>query len=348
LDAYDSAQNARDLDAIRQALGYEAWNLLGISYGTRLALTAARDFPAGVRALVIDAVVPLEVDLLANLARNAQSAFEIAFAACQAEDECRDKYPNSMAQLETVFTTLTEEPLELEDTALTGSDFVAVLFNLLYSPVALGYVPLIIDAAAEGNFDVLQDLSANLSGGDFSLAMHLSVQCAEEAPFTSREAIASAEEAVRPAIRAGTTGLDYLDHCEDFPVPPAPARENQAVHSALPTLVFAGKFDPITPPSYSELAHQSLPNSFSFLIENESHGSSLGECGQSLVSSFLSDPTVEPSSTCLSGLSPPSFEGQRVSDRARRIGAAPRFATHSPSKEQIQAVRDDLEMRLHL
>ena len=41
-----SAEDAADVNAIRLALGYNQVDLLGISYGTRLALTVVRDFPA--------------------------------------------------------------------------------------------------------------------------------------------------------------------------------------------------------------------------------------------------------------------------------------------------------------
>ena len=41
LALYNSAQNAADIEALRQALGYDKINLYGTSYGTRLALTDA-------------------------------------------------------------------------------------------------------------------------------------------------------------------------------------------------------------------------------------------------------------------------------------------------------------------
>jgi len=50
LAAYNSAENAADLEDLRLALGYAQWNLYGGSYGTKLALTAMRDFPAGIRS----------------------------------------------------------------------------------------------------------------------------------------------------------------------------------------------------------------------------------------------------------------------------------------------------------
>ena len=61
---YTTANNARDIEAIRQALGVDQWNLLGVSYGTTLALTIMRDWPVGVRSAVLDSAVPLQVNLL--------------------------------------------------------------------------------------------------------------------------------------------------------------------------------------------------------------------------------------------------------------------------------------------
>jgi pimeloyl-ACP methyl ester carboxylesterase len=46
---YNSTASAQDLDDLRRALGLEQWNLFRASYGTRLALTAMRDTPAGIR-----------------------------------------------------------------------------------------------------------------------------------------------------------------------------------------------------------------------------------------------------------------------------------------------------------
>jgi pimeloyl-ACP methyl ester carboxylesterase len=49
LSSYNSAAVAADLADLRRALGLKEWNLLGESYGTRLALVAMRDFPEGIR-----------------------------------------------------------------------------------------------------------------------------------------------------------------------------------------------------------------------------------------------------------------------------------------------------------
>src|SRR5690606_30365469 len=60
---FDSEASAADLRDLRQALGYPQWNLYGLSYGSRLALTAMRADPQGIRSVVLDAAYPVEANL---------------------------------------------------------------------------------------------------------------------------------------------------------------------------------------------------------------------------------------------------------------------------------------------
>lgn len=50
-------QVIRDLDALRAALGYSAWNYWGMSYGTRIGHAYARTFPHRLRAVILDGSV---------------------------------------------------------------------------------------------------------------------------------------------------------------------------------------------------------------------------------------------------------------------------------------------------
>lgn len=50
-------QVIRDLDALREALGYSAWNYWGMSYGTRIGHAYARTFPSKLRAMIMDGSV---------------------------------------------------------------------------------------------------------------------------------------------------------------------------------------------------------------------------------------------------------------------------------------------------
>ena len=75
------------------ALGYDEWNLYGISYGTRLALTVMRDDPEGVRSMILDSVYPLEVNLYTSVLDNVDRAFTTLFTACESDSACSERYP---------------------------------------------------------------------------------------------------------------------------------------------------------------------------------------------------------------------------------------------------------------
>lgn len=345
LDNFNSIQNARDIDLVRQAFGYDEWNLMGISYGTRLALTVMRDYPEGVRSALIDSVVPLQSDLLAEIGQNGYEAFLRAFDACAADPDCSVAYPDPLEELLELTQRLNDSPQEIGRFDLSGDDFVALSFQLLYSPSTIGLVPKMIHDAYEGDFSLFENLGTAVSSGPgISFGMHLSLHCSEEVPFTSVEAFDSFDAAVPEVLRNALSGRVYLDYCEHWPVAPAPASENEPVVSDIPTLVVAGFFDPITPPHFAEAAAMFLENSSYFLVENESHGASLGECGVALGKSFFADPSSELDATCLASLPGLEFEARGISGFG--VKSPIDFVTGEVSPEQVEKAKEDLRLRL--
>ena len=104
LNAFDSLENAADVNAIRAALGYDRINLYGVSYGTLLALHVMRNFPAILRSVVIDSVVPTQNNFVIEATRSENRALTELFAACAADAGCNRDYPN----LEKVFYELVD------------------------------------------------------------------------------------------------------------------------------------------------------------------------------------------------------------------------------------------------
>lgn len=347
LDEFDSANNAIDFDLIRRALGYEEWNLLGISYGTRLGLTIMRDHPEGVRSALLDSVVPLHRDILAEIGINSYNSLVATFAACSADPVCWLAYPDPMGQLLSIVEKLNKEPEEVAGGLLSGDFFLRFVFELLYSPASIAYVPRLVDDAAKGDFEVFEGLLQRTSGGEsFSFGMHLSLQCSEEVPFSSRADYETFDAGVPEVFRSSLSGLDYLDWCEYWPVEPALAIENEPVVSDVPTLVLSGQFDPVTPPSFAEAVHEHLTNSTYFMIANESHGASMSACGAELARAFFDEPGGEINSSCLTAAPDLEFfsiegSGADQSARAGRI----RFVTEEPSEEALDRTADDLKHR---
>lgn len=91
---YNSFENAKDVRTITRALGYETYNLYGISYGTKLALETMRVAPEGIRSVVIDGVAPPWVRLYDTLALKLSEPIEHVVEQCKADALCDKTFPD--------------------------------------------------------------------------------------------------------------------------------------------------------------------------------------------------------------------------------------------------------------
>ena len=319
LAAYSSKESAADLNALRDTLGYDEWNLLGTSYGTKLALTTMRDYPEGIRSVILDSTHPLEVDFYASIPKNANTAFTTLFDSCASHPSCADAFPHLQDSFYGLVDQLNLDPVtitsanplagEAFEMLLTGDDLVGFLFQALYSTALIPVLPEIVSDAAEGRFDAMSNIIGLFEADDelLSLGMHLSVRCGEEAVFTSREQV-SAHLEPYPEL-AGFVNRDAtFEICPEWSATDADPTENLPVHSEIPTLVLAGQFDPVTPAEWGRMAASNLANSYYFEFPGMGHGVSVVTgCPISIALDFLDDPTTEPDSTCLTGLTGPDF-----------------------------------------
>lgn len=322
---YNSAQNAADLNELRLALGYEEWNVYGSSYGTRLAQTYMRDFPEGIRCVILDAAYPIEANLITETPANAHRAFNTLFEGCAADANCNDAYPD----LETVFfdavDQLNENPQMTEiteplsgntyDLQVNGVFFEGFLFSMLYRSTVIPLLPQIIFEVSDGDLTTLSLLYGSQLANFhfFSIGMQYAVECNEEVHFTDRDdVIAAAEE--YPELEdlfknAGMLGENIFGICEFFGAGTADPIENEPIVSDIPTLIIAGEYDPITPPSWGAGVHENLSNSYFYEIPGAGHGAGAGsfECPLNIVLAFLDDPFTEPDASCIDTLGSPEF-----------------------------------------
>jgi len=62
LSAYNSLENATDVRDMALILGFPEFNLYGASYGTRLALLTMKHYPQRILSVVLDSILPPEVN----------------------------------------------------------------------------------------------------------------------------------------------------------------------------------------------------------------------------------------------------------------------------------------------
>jgi pimeloyl-ACP methyl ester carboxylesterase len=317
LNAYTSASNAEDVNDLRLALGYKQWNLYGSSYGTRLALTVMRDFPEGVRSVLIDSVYPPRVDIYAEIGMNAERSFNLLFKRCSENSRCAEAFPDLQDVFYEVVNRLDERPITINlklpdnnEILMNGRRLVSAVFNSLYSTVDIPTLPKVIYELFDGRTEELINLlSKNMFLPEFFYeGMGNSVECGEEAPFTSLQAIEHGNATVNPHIREALAWTPTLTTCAFWETNAVQTIENDPVVSDIPTLIFVGGFDPITPPAWGKLAAETLSNAQFIEFPNFGHGV-LGEgmdggnCSQKIYDSFLSDPLTKVDQSCIANLS---------------------------------------------
>lgn len=319
LAVYDSAASAADVDDLRRALGYEQVNLYGISYGTRLAQTIMRDYPAGVRSVILDSSYPIAADLVTELPANASRAFETFFAGCAADPDCAEAFPDLEARFYALVAALDEEPITVPvfyvfdrqtyDAALQGDDLIAVFFQSLYSTEIIRLLPQLIADMESGDYELLSTLLSNfiLNGEFSSLGMYYAVQCAEEVAFAGEEQL---DEVENPRLRdyyAGSTAEDVAA-CALWDVPAAAGLENEPISSDIPTLVLAGEYDPVTPPEWGRQVADTLDNATYLEFPGLGHGVSVDHpCPLQITLDFLEAPEAELDTGCIARMAGPSF-----------------------------------------
>ena len=300
-DDFDTAASAADLDELRAALGYDQWTIVGISYGSRLALESMRSFPDGLRSVILDSVYDVTAGgLTASVASGGRAIAELVA-----------DHPGLDASIDAVRARYNASPWEGEvdlgrgdgprGFVVTGDDMMGGLFTALYDRTLIPLLPDVIRALEAGDTSVVPELL--IDGLDFITAaadaMQLSVDCADNAGLDT----AAADDATAEAPGwLGTLAVTAGPSCLDWEVDPTSPGFNEPVVSDIPALVLAGRFDPITPPAGSEAVARRLPNAQFVLFPTFGHGATGSDlCTTSIELKFLAEPTAPVDTSCIGG-----------------------------------------------
>ena len=295
LDAYGSTTFARDLDRVREALGYEKLDLVGFSYGTRAALVYLREFPGRVRTMVLDGVAPFQMVIGGSFEEDGQAALEALLARCEAEAGCHGRFPALRQELEKLFATLSASPAKVTvRDALTaeprtrsfGADQLRrVIVAFDYAAESSALLPPLLHAAAGGDLAPLAGaLQIVASDIEVTIArpMQLSVLCAEDIPF-----LGPRREVARAGFLGNRVREEFENACSVWPVKPAPAAFREPVRSDVPALLLSGEADPVTPPRWAEMLAKDLPRSRHIVLRGQGHGVFFRGCVPRLAAAFV-------------------------------------------------------------
>lgn len=282
----------QDLDAVRRQLGAERIDLIGGSYGTRVALEVLRQFPQTVRRTVIDGVAPPDMALPASFSTDNQAAFDRLAEACAAEPACARAHPDLRGRFAAFLQGLPREvkarhPLTgvEEQFTLTRELVLAAVRGALYAPGLAAALPEAIDAAARGDYAGLIGLSATQASTKsvrLATGMHFSVVCAEDLPRLGAAGDPPGSEFGNAFARM------YEKLCSVWPRGAVPAGFYSLPKSPSAVLVLSGGIDPATPPRHGERVAKALgPLARHVVVANAGHGVMTIGCMRDVVFRFV-------------------------------------------------------------
>jgi pimeloyl-ACP methyl ester carboxylesterase len=323
LSAYTTSAMAADMEALRQALGISQWNILTLLNGSRLALAMMRDYPQGIRSVVMDSVVPLQANPAAEWGVNAMTTLDRFFERCAQDDKCNQAFPRIQETFYSLLDQIDAQPIEMDVSNLSSGrrtkimldserllTFLLGMLNTVDNSQNLGEVPRMIYQLRDGKTEA----ATRLMGENNSInmppsALNLWLECNEEMKFITLDQVKQANLEINvPLQRYFNTQAEInLNICEPWKAVQASGYENLAVSSSIPTLMLSGEFNWSEPPAWAEKAAATLRNATAVEFSGSGQivyvATQWSDCSHRIVDAFIETPSSKPNTGCASGTS---------------------------------------------
>lgn len=316
---YTTSVAVRDLDEVREALGYATLNFYSVSYGTRVAQHYMRRYPQRVRTAILDGVVPVDLALGPDASLQAQRALDSMFDRCATDTSCQARFPTLRRDFDDLRARLRTSPVRMQvpdpltaqvtDTTFGEWELGAAVRLLSYSDETASVLPLLIYQAhaqqPQGMIAQYLMISRSMQT-QIAYGMNFSVTCSEDAPHWAAAPV-DADELRRSYLGDSLmTGMTTV--CSVWPRGPVDEDFNAPLRSDVPTLLLSGGNDPVTPAAYGERAARSFTHGRHITLQGQGHGQLAVSCMPRLVAQFienreLSDTDVK----CLDNVVPTPF-----------------------------------------
>jgi len=307
---YTTPMAMEDLDEVLDRLGYRGQvNLIGGSYGTYAAQVFAHLYPARVRALVLDGVVPTNADYPLRFAERSQRAFDQVVDECAHDVACRAAFPDPRRDLALGQARLREHPVILKtaraSVAFDADAFSMFVRSLLGSPDGRGLVPAVVRAAAAGEYDAF---AAAVIDGQFgvlesqSVGMYLTVNCTEVLPRATME---DTERLARGTFLGVARAGPMLRACAIWPRGVDVAALHERLRSDVPALLLSGTFLGVTSLDDARGVAAALPHAQSVVVLGGGHTVGGTPCIDGVIARFIEKPFAPVDASCIRPIATP-------------------------------------------
>lgn len=259
-----TASAARDMDAVRQALGEDQINYLGYSYGTELGTAYIERFGDRVRTMVLDGAIDPDQNPLDSLVEQ-MAGFQVAFndyaADCARSPACPlgTDPAQFVNRYHALVNPLVSRPGPTSDPrGLSYSDAITGTINALYTPqywkyLTSGLLGLERGERADDLLLLADDYDGRDDNGHYSNGQDAfnAIRCVDSPTSADPAVWAAVDKQIRqraPFLSYGEyTGFAPRDLCAFWPVPPTSAPHVVAPARAGSAVVVSTTHDPATP-----------------------------------------------------------------------------------------------------
>ncbi len=273
--------------------------------------------PAGVRSALLESVEPPEVpyDEMGNA--NLQRSLDVLFDACATDLNCSRSYPDLRSSFAQMVRSLDRRPIDIvvKDASgrnhrrpFTGRNAVDTIYSELNNAAAIPDLPKAIYSASKGNYAALTAFAQDgLSPDSLSWGMRYSVWCADGLPLDDPAIVDRETHSAHPLFDGEISAAFNPAICSFWKVPATDPSEWLPLTSSIPTLIFAGEYDPNTPPPWGRRALRTLNNAYLYEFPGYSHTPSRSACAREMTLAFFDNPTKAPDTTCFARIKERQF-----------------------------------------
>lgn len=321
LDGYNTNEIAADINDLVRVLEIESYNLLTISYSTKIAQVLLRDYPERIRSVVMDSPLPLEAKYDEESVKNLLESVDLLLSDCASDQKCSSAFPNIKKRFFEYLRNKTADPLEVnvenpkngkqEKFYLTGADLISVF--TLASTGDVAHIPYEINKLLNNDLTSIKKQLTNVfqeQGNGAGQGMRLSVWCAEENPFSSQDRVAN-EAQKYPEVKGLSPAVFKNEICEIWGVQKVSEIENEAVKSDIPVLLISGEYDNETPAKWAKSMTKNLTNSYHLVFKSWKHTPTTNwgnQCAMQAANDFFNHPDVQPNPDCFRQIKSPAFK----------------------------------------
>ena len=321
LGGYNTLEIAADINELVEVLGIEEYNLLTISYSTKIAQVLLRDYPEKIRSVVMDSPLPLEVNYDEESVENLLSTVNKLLSDCENQVPCNKAFPEIKNRFQHYLIEKTESPVDVtiedpttgtsETFRLTGQDLIMVFTSA--STGNITDVPFEINKLLNGDLSSVKEQLSYLfeePNGGAGIGMRLSVWCSEELPFAD-PSIVEREKYIHLEVKGLSPAVFDTTICNIWGVSSLPIEENKPINSEIPVLLISGEYDNETPSKWAEQMSENLSNSFHLVFKGWKHTPTTNwenQCAMKAANDFFNDPNVKPSPNCFKEIKKPIFK----------------------------------------